>query len=269
MSGFLPFAGKNAIVEMNIAIQFAMPIEQQAASAAESVRIEFAREFPKFDPVQTFMLNIGVQPFPAQGVSQTIAGFTLTKQKPDGTPARVIRAMSNILSVHFVEYISWNDTKPQAVDYVRRCLEKLAIINRNPVTTVLLRYIDRFTFDGPPGNATANQLFRADTKFVPSNIMDRGYQWHSNSGWLEPFGGNTAALNQLSIISDKVQTAAAVNVDHNNIYALAQPRNSIGELIDGVGEELSLNAILDRQHTANAALLRNLLRPEMLRAIGL
>src|SRR5487761_422649 len=272
MASYLPFAGKNSIVEMSIGIQSALPFDQQVVGAsAEAIKAEFATEFPKFEPLQMFTINLSVQQFPIGGSNPapTISGFALTKVKGDGSPARVFRAMANVLSVHFLEYTSWKETKPQAINYITRCLEKLAVLERNPVTSVLLRYIDRFTFDGLPQDATAGRLFRADSKFVPSNILDRGYQWHSNSGWFEPLVGATVALNQLNIVSGMIQTAAGVNVDHNSIYALPKPSRSVAELIDGEGESLSLEAILERQHSANADLLQNLLNQEMLSTIGL
>lgn len=271
MAGYLPFAGKNSIVEMSIGMQFTVPLDQQVGGAAEAIRAEFVAEFPKFDPIQTFTLNIGAQQFPIPGSNPapTISGVNLTKMRADGSPARVLRAMANVLSVHFMEYTSWKMTRPQAINYITRCLEKLAFPDRNPVTAVLLRYIDRFTFDGPPQDATAGKLFRADSKFVPSKILDRGYQWHSNSGWFEPLVGATAALNQLNIVSGVMQTAVGVIVDHNSIYTLPKPFNSVAALTHGEGECPSLEAILDRQHTANADLLKNLLNLEMLNTIGL
>jgi len=271
MSGYLPFAGRNAIVEMSIGIQFAQPFDQQIAGAAETIKAEFVAEFPKFEPIQMFTVNIGPQQFPTGGSSptSTINGFNLTKVKTDGTPARVLRAMGNVLSVHFLEYTSWKETKPQAINYVTRCLKKMAIIERNPATAVLLRYADRFTFDGPSEDATGGKLFRPDNKFVASKLLDRGYQWHCNSGWFEPLGGAAPALNQLNVVSGMMQTAIGVSVDHNSIYALPKPINSVAELTQGAGEQLSLEAILDRQHTANANLLRNLLNQEMLNTIGL
>lgn len=271
MAGYLPFAGKNSIVEMNIAIQFASPFDQKIGESLEAIKAEFAAEFPKFEPLQMFTISFGVQQFPMSGTSAApaVSGFNLTKAKADGSAARILRVMTNMLSVHFLEYTSWKETKPQAIDYVARCLEKLAILDRNPAISVLLRYIDRFIFDGVPQDATAGKLFRPDTKFVASRILDRGYQWHSISGWFEPLVGAAPALNQLNVSSAMIQTTVGVIVDHNSVYSLPKPCASIAELMQGEGERLSLEAIVDRQHTANANLLKNLLNQEMLDTIGL
>ncbi len=271
MARYLPFAGRNSIVEMNIGIQLALPFDQKIGESVEAIKAEFAADFPKFEPLQMITINFGLQQFPMPGTSAapTVSGFNLRKDKADGSAARVLRAMTNVLSVHFLEYTSWKETKPQAIGYLMRCLEKLAVLDRNPAIAILLRYIDRFTFDGAPEDAAADKLFRSDTKFVTSRILDRGYQWHANSGWFEPFGGAALALNQLNVSSGMTETTIGVIVDHNTAYSLPKPCASIADLTHGEGARLSLEAILDRQHTANADLLKNLLNQEMLDTIGL
>jgi uncharacterized protein (TIGR04255 family) len=256
---------------MNIGIQFVSPFDQKIGESIEALKAEFAADFPKFEPLQMITINLGLQQFsmPATSAAPTLSGFNLTKAKPDGSPARVLRVMTNVLSVHFLEYTSWKEIRPQAIDYIARCLQKLAILDRNPAVSVLLRYIDRFTFDGVPKDATAGTLFRPDTKFVASRILDRGYQWHSNSGWFEPMVGATLALNQLNVSGGMIEATTAVIVDHNSVYNLPKPRTSIAELTHGEGEGLSLEAILNRQHSTNADLLKNLLNQEMLDTIGL
>lgn len=271
MARYLPFAGKNSIVEMNIGIQFALPFEQKIGESVEAIKAEFADEFPKFEPLQLVTINLGPQQSMMPGLSSasTLSGFNLTKPKPDGSAVRVLRVMANLLSVHFLEYTSWKETKPQAIGYITRCLEKLPVLERSPATSVLLRYIDRFTLDGAPQEANAGILFRPDNKFVATRILDRGNQWHSNSGWFEPLYGDALTLNQLNVSSGMIQTVAGVIVDHNSVYNFSNPCKSIAELTRGNGNQLSLDAILDRQHTANADLLKNLLNDEMLATIGL
>jgi uncharacterized protein (TIGR04255 family) len=270
MARYLPFAGRNSIAEMNIGIQFASPFDQTIGESMEVVKAEFAADFPKFEPLQMITINIGLQQFATPGASTapTVSGFNLTKAKADGSPARVLRVMTNVLSVHFLEYTSWKEIKPQAINYLTRCLEKLGILNRNPAVSILLRYIDRFTFDGAPQDASAGKLLRPDTKFVAARILNRGYQWHSNCAWFEPMVDATMTLNQLNVSGGIIQATTAVIVDHNSIYNLPKPSNSIAELKQG-GEGLPLEAILDRQHRANADLLKNLLNQEMLDTIGL
>jgi uncharacterized protein (TIGR04255 family) len=264
---FLPFAGKNSIAEMNIGIQFALPFDPKIADSLEAIKAEFSAVFPKFEPLQMITINLGPQfPMPVANPPSTINGFSLVKVKADGSPARVLRVVTNVLSVHFLEYTSWKETKPQAIDYISRCLAKLNSLDHNPATGVLLRYIDRFTFDGASESATADKLFRSDTKFVAARILNGGYQWHCNSGWFER---TTADLNQLNVSSGMVQSAVSVIVDHNSVYNFPAPCASLAGLTQGNNERPSLEATLEQQHAANASMLRNLLNKEMLDTIGL
>lgn len=273
MGKYLPFAGKNSIAEMSIGIQFASPFDQRIGDSVEAIKAEFALEFPKFEPLhmQMFTINFGLPPFPTSGANTapTVGGFNLTRPRADGSVSRLLRVVSNVLSVHFLDYTSWKESKPQAISYVSRCLEQLAILGKNSATSVLLRYIDRFTFDGEPKEATAALLFRPDTKFVAARILNTGNQWHSNSGWFEPFVDVAPVLNQLNVSSSLAQTTVNVVVDHNSIYTAPRPYTSLEELIRGAGEQLPLEAILEKQHSTNAYLLKNMLNNDMLQTVGL
>jgi uncharacterized protein (TIGR04255 family) len=263
MARYLPFAGRNSIVEMNIGIQFASPFEQKIGESLEAIKAEFANDFPKFEPLQMITVNLGPQQFmmPGANTAPTVSGFNLTKPKADGSAGRILRMMSNILSVHFLEYSSWKETKPQAVGYITRCLEKLAVLDRSPATSILLRYIDRFILEGSPQDANGGKLLRPDTRFVAARILDSGTEWHCFSGWFEQLAGDFRTLNQLNVTSSMIPTIGGVIVDHNSVYNLPKPCISIAEL--------SLETILERQHKANADLLKNLLNQEMLDTIGL
>jgi uncharacterized protein (TIGR04255 family) len=272
MGKFLPFAGKNSIAEMSIGIQLSAPFDQRIGEAADAIKVDFAAEFPKFDPLQMqmFTVNFGSTPFPMPGGSApTVGGFTLTKNRTDGSISRLFRVVSNVLSVHFMDYTSWKETKPQALDYLSRCLERLAVLGRNPATAILLRYIDRFTFDGASNEATAALLFRPDTKFVAARILNTGSQWHSNSGWFEPFADAALVLNQLNVSSSLTQATVSVVVDHNSVYISPRAYSSLDDLIRGAGEQLALEAVLEQQHSTNAHILKNLLNDDMLQTVGL
>lgn len=274
MPQYLPFAGRNAIAEMSIGIQLVAPFDQRIGEALSSIRNAFTKdEFPKLDPVQVFSLsiaNVGSPLLPVGGGPPGVTGFSLTKSREDGSVSRAVRAINNMLSIHFVDYTSWAEIKPQAMGYIRRCLDTLGVFDRNQVTGIILRYIDQFTFDGTPDEANAGLLFRRDSRFVTLRVLDRGYQWQSNSGWFEPLQGPISTLNQLNMSSGQFQTAAVgIVVDHNSICNLPTPYKSMVELMNGQGNQPSLETILNLQHRANADLMKNLLNDKMLETIGL
>jgi|ERR1700722_3638696 len=271
MTGYLPFAGRNSIAEMTIGVQFAVPFDSKVGESADAIRSAFAIDFPKYDPLQAFTVNFGspIFPMPAANTGPNVSGFSLTKIKADTSPARILRVMTNMISAHFMEYTSWREIKPQATGYITKCIEILGILERNPAVGVLLRYVDRFTFDGMPESGTADALFKSSTKFVAPRVMHSGYQWHSNSGWFEPIFRDAQTLNNLNVSSVRTRSASGITVDHTSILNLSKPCGSLSDLIAGAGDRPALQVILDKQHDANASLLRDLLKEEMLDTIGL
>ena len=268
MARYIPFAGRNAIAEASISIQFSAQFDATIAAAVDAIKKDFESEFPRFEPVQTLTLNFGPSAFPLPATTPAVAGFSLVKIKHDGTPGRIIRVIASSLSVHFLEYVSWKEAKPQTLDYITRCLQKLSLLERNPAASVMVRYVDRFTFDGPAEKATASELFRHNTKFLAPVILNSGARWHCNSGWIQPLIEESTALHNLNIQSG-APAAGDVIVDHASLFAFRKPHHSISDLMNGVDVQPPLGKILDKQHDANVEMLTNLLAQEMLDTIGL
>lgn len=269
MAEYLPFAGKNAIVEMSVGIQVQSQIDSITGESLEAVKRDFLPDFPKFEPVQQFVLSVGVSvPFAVPPLSPVSSGFVLTRLKPDGSPARILRVMGNTISIHFMEYDSWTQTKTLATNYFQRCLSLTGIMEKHAAVAVFMRYIDRFTFDGDPQAANAGLLFRENSKFLPSVIFDSGNLWHSNSGWYDSLTDKIKALNNLNVVS-VVQPTISVTVDHTSVFSFPKPYNSSVELLEESQAQSALLNILDKQHLANTVILKNLLSKMMLDTIGL
>jgi len=270
MAGFLPFAGKNAIAEMTIGLQFLLPFDSKVGGSAEAIKLEFQSDLPKFEAIQTFSFNVGLSQFPSANVAPSMTGFSLIREKSDGSgPARILRVIPNIISVHILQYSSWKESKPLAVGYITRCLDKLGLLERNSAVSVVLRYLDRFSFDGAHEIANASNLFRKGNDYIVSRILDCGSQWHSNSGWFESMVGGVLALNQLNVSGTLVADSPSIFLDHTSVYTFHKPLSSLSELAHGGDGKPALSEILDSQHDANANILKNLLNQDMLKTIGL
>jgi uncharacterized protein (TIGR04255 family) len=271
MSEYLPFAGKNAIVEMSVGIQFQSQFDSQIGENIAAIKNDFAEDFPKFDPVQMqqFTLNVGISvPYSGPTGTPGLSGFVLTKLKSDLSPARVLRVMGNTISIHFLQYDSWQQTKTLAENYFDRCLRLTGVVEKNAMTAVFMRYVDRFIFDGELRDARANLLFRENSKLLPLTIFESGGLWHSNSGWYESLFDEAKALNNLGVAS-VTQPTINITVDHVNVYSLPQAHNSLADLFKGTQSQRSLLDILDQQHLANTVILKSLLNEKMLDTIGL
>lgn len=272
MGRYLPFAGKNAIAEMSIGIVFQAAFDTGFAEKFPLIKEEFQADFSKCDPMQQFVLNFGVaQPFPPPSVPgpPNPTGVTFTNVRADGNPARLFRILNNTISFYIMEYTSWNEAKTLALNYIDRSLAKLATIDKNPATAIVVRYFDRFTFDGDPKTALAENLLRRDTDLVVARVFGSGPYWHCNSGWYQTLINEEPALNSLNIVSGPIQATLSVTIDHTNVYTLVKPCNSLSELKQGTKDRPPLEDILNTQHQINVELLNKLLIPEILKAIGL
>lgn len=132
-----------------------------------------------------------------------------------------------------------------------------------------LRYMDRYTFDGPtdePPNAEV--LLQTDTTYIAPYCFGRGPLWHCHSGWFEMLTPKDCVLNQLNVSSATVDGAPTVTIDHNAICQLGIPRQTIESIFEpSSGESTDIKYVLDCLHGRNSV-LRSMLQPEMLDKIG-
>ena len=112
----------------------------------------------------------------------------------------------------FFEYTKWHEVVAQSVSYVRSAVARIPL-SEVPVTAFGLRYVDRFTFDGPLEQALPGLLFRPGASYLAPGCLGSGPLWHCNLGWLESRNERERVLNQLNVI-DGVPTTT---IDHNAI----------------------------------------------------
>lgn len=74
MAGFLPFAGKNSIVEAMFSLQFGQMLNPVVGAAFDALRAEFIQDFPKFEKMQMLQLTLGV-PQQQETAAPVAAGF--------------------------------------------------------------------------------------------------------------------------------------------------------------------------------------------------
>lgn len=274
MAKYLPFAGKNSIQEAVIAIHFAGEIDASVIeSAFNRSQADLKNDFPAGNLIQMMAIRVpaNVNARPDTHLMQPqVGGFELSRPSANGSPARVLRLTKDLLSVNYMEYDSWDISCPQSIQYIRHVLEQLELV-KNPVAAFSLRYIDRFTFDGPPDEANANLLFVENNKYITARSFEAKTMWHSHSGWFEKVGDDgSRILNQLNIGSTVIDQTPSVTIDHNAVCQLTNHRQSVGTLLDEVSSiSILMEPALKEMHMSNQIILKNLLLPDMLDKIGL
>ena len=274
MGQYLPYAGTNAIQEAVIGVHFGDNFRPQAVERSRAAVVAGLREeFPRSNDIHMAEVKIeSTNPsfFRTEEVETArLGGFELLKVKSDGKPARVLRFVENMLTVNFLEYVNWESTLPNSLEYIRLVLSSVNL-ESNPITALSLRYIDRFTFDGPPNEAEAGLLLRQGNDHLTQQCFAGGPFWHCHSGWFEQISRKSRILSQLNVSSAMVDQAPTVTIDHNAIYQMKAPRQTIESLYEPPsGADSGLAGVLDRLHGLNGSILKDMLLPDMLERIGM
>jgi uncharacterized protein (TIGR04255 family) len=272
MGEYLPYSGANSIQEAVVALHFRDMVAAEAVRRAlNTAQAELKGAFPHFRDIYQVReeVQIGQGGVSAKSGPARLAGFECSKVRADAKPARVLRFLDNMLAVNSLEYRNWQTTLKDSLDYIRIVLSSVPLAT-NPVQAFSLRYIDRYTFDGPPNEPHAALLFRDGNAYMAPRCFNVGPSWHCHSGWFEPHPAGNRILNQLNIGSAMVDSVSISTIDHNAIWQLRVPRQTIESLFESSsGENTSLKDALDFLHNRNGAILRDMLLSDMLEKIGM
>ena len=274
MTEYLPYAGTNAIQEAVIGVHFrnnfSLPDVAQARTVAEANLKDI---FPRSEDIHEAQLKIEntnqeIMRIEGGGALH-LSGFQLIKTGADGKPSRVLRMVTNLLTVHFMKYDRWVPTLSDSLQYILTILPRLDLEN-NALQAFSLRYIDRFTFDGSPDDAKASLLINDESSFVAKQCFSVGPFWHCNSGWFEEFGDSSRVLSQLNLGSSMVDNAPTVTIDHNMVCQMKRLHNTVESFLESAGgKNTGFEASLNHLHDMNHAVLSDILLADMSRRIGL
>ena len=274
MAEYLPFQEKHSILEAQINILFLGTFDERSIEEARQfARAELSEELPRAAEGRGGSVRIDVtdptSPALLETTQSDLMGFRLFRVQSDGQPARVLQLESNALSVSFMDYDSWEATKKDVVQYLRPVLASLPL-EQNPVVAISLRFIDRYTYSGNPGDAGAERLFVKGNPYITQHSFEAGPTWHCNTGWFEdqPEEGDRV-LQNLNVTSSLVDLSSAVTIDHQATRHLGSPRHTLDVLLEPPNGAVGLVAAQEILHDRNKRILGELLLPEMLAKIGM
>lgn len=104
MGQYLPFANRHSIQEVVVGLHFHEVIfPGTVKQALFTAKTEWKDELPRISESQVQEIRIDPNHSTTKQAPQ-LAGFELSKVKPNAKPARVVRLMENRLTVNFFEY---------------------------------------------------------------------------------------------------------------------------------------------------------------------
>ena len=272
MSKYLPYSGAHSIQEAVIAIHFPQAFDPQTVMRAQnSVQADLKDVFPRSNHIhQAPEIRINQEGVLKQEpeTGARLAGFEFSKVKADAKPSRVLRLLGEALTVNFLEYESWEVTLEESLKYIRVVLPSLTLAE-NPVMAFSLKYMDRYTFDGPIGEPRADMLFQEENSYITPFCFRAGPVWHCHSGWFETHGDNRI-LHQFNVGSSVVDQIPTVTIDHSAIYQLTTPWQTAEALFGQPSNvDSGIESVLEYMHGQNGSILKDVLRSEMLERIGM
>jgi len=276
---FRPVNPRNAVLEAVALLHFNRQVFAPEAAAVRALHPRLAHDLPRLDEVQVATIAFGPgPPSPRLGAPVSMAAF-----KKDGTlETRVfLNGAGALLAVNFLLYTKWDELRPKAAGWICMVLAALREIGGSDgipplqVTTVGHQMINVFIWDEADGGVTVRELFAEK----PSRLADAawnaaGQPWfamHSTNQPLDAESRNVALIDSLSFdLAEEPTIGWRLRLEQTLEARFAQPID-FDDLVKGEqeGRLAPIDALLDRLHNETRSLMRSILRPDMLRRIGM
>ena len=272
MGKYLPYSGEHSIQEAAVAIHFSRAFDPQTvARAQDAVQANLNDVFPLSNQIHQVVSEIKTNQgilVPDPESTTHLYGFEFSRVKADAKPARILRLQGEVLTANFLEYDGWETTLKESLKYIRVVLPPLTLAE-NPIMAFSLKYMDRYTFDGPIDEPRADMLFREGNSYITPCCFQAGPLWHCHSGWFEIHGDNRI-LHQFNVGSRVVDQISTVIIDHSAICQLKAPRQTADALFQPPSAaNAGIENILKHLHEQNVSVLKDVLKPEILKHIGM
>lgn len=275
---FTPINKAHAIVEVIFYIQFDPHFQDQTIRRLIEVEHELKGELPKSSPVNRIETTIEIE----NGVSKVQSiekpvGIHLQRIKPDGSVEWMLRTTENVIGVHCLEYSTWDAVWEQANRYFLATLKQIEG-ESNFISSVGLKYVDRFLYEGVEDKYDSSLLFNKETDLIAKKAFSASPLWHCHIGWFEKsptfLSGNL--LNKINIDSVYANISgrrrSLVTIEHDAIIQIEDNVNNgkLSSITDKLDDDDScLDKVMGKLHMSNKDVLRNLLTEQMAKRICL
>lgn len=268
---YSPVNDAHSIVEVVVFVQFNPVFSQATIKKLISVEHDLKDDLPKSNPLKrvTFQLDQEKQSSATQ--DELIVGIELQSIRKDGSLDWMLRTTEDTISIHCLDYTSWDDVWGQAEGYLKKVFGYIEGSD-SFISSIGLKCIDRFLYEGEPDRSDLSELFRPETSHIVKTAFTCGLLWHCHSGWFDNLN-NLQCLNQLNIdanfINIRGNRVLAISVDHNAI-AIMENDDTLSTVLEQNGNQMTmLSEIMNALHLKNKHLLIELLSEQMANRINL
>lgn len=266
---FEPIYKAHAIVEMAVFLELAQGFGDM--DQVLQLRSKMKGEFPKNDTLQAFEVVFDQSQKPTD-TKNRIEGIELKRFRSDEADESLewlIRITSKSISIHCLEYTRWEYIWPRINEYIRTILKELHRPNLE-LSSIGLRYVDQFVFQGDNEKYDLGHLFKKDTTLIHPRAFDSGTNWHCNCGWFQDLDGLGKVLSQMNTTGVTQDDRSNVVIDQTFMFQAQGEAGDLSQCLlpDEMGNKHRSN-ILEKMHTENKYLLSDLLIDSMKQRINL
>lgn len=259
---------RNAISEFAAVLQFFRPVSQAAfqevTSALQSMRTELNLPAPMH--VQYIALNQGgVAPPPP------MMGMGFQRFAADGEIAASLLCEAQSITYVMRDYTSWLDVKPQLLDVFTR-LGGVYIKQVPAIHSVRLQYANEF-FARDPEIKDALELFKPANPWITRRAESQAEAWHVHSGYFSPVSSDQRELTNVNFDFNLIKTAdmpaAMFRMTATLLAGIFHDVPGKPPLtVDAAGLNAIVSDYLERSHTLEKSLLREIFAEQYLQAMG-
>lgn len=179
---FSPINKAHAIVEVVFFVQFVPDFSETAIRKLVGVEHDLKDELPKSSQIHKIETALKLGPEGPQGQFQEkLTGMELQSIKRDGSLDWMLRISENTISVHCLDYSTWEKVWQQARKYLYRAFKRVEGTS-SFIAAIGLKYIDRFLYEGNEDEYNASGLFDPETDLIFRRAFSSTPLWHCHSG---------------------------------------------------------------------------------------
>ncbi|WP_150046560.1 TIGR04255 family protein [Methylomonas rhizoryzae] len=276
-----PVGGDHAIEVMAIGVEWSSPLDESCLHALQSIYTEsqeLKESFPQFSPVQAFLIQethqIGVvrmeqQPHlgpegitPPQFVTKA-AGFDANRVDVNGKISWGVSIRPDFLSCNCTAYDRWKNVKPRVVEALLPFIEA-AIGLGAEISAIGLQYQDAFRLLDGISPETTKQLFRQDSRCIPSHLFDEPSFWHCHQGWFSNGCNSRRILNNITTDLAEVDSVHFARIGgQHRIFSVSFDGKTQNRI-----ETCEIDEVLEGLHEENKKVINEMLSDGALEAIG-
>jgi len=270
-----PIAGRHAIKTVSFGLEWQEPLSEDLLVLLKALHVRVRDKLPRVIEHQEIGLKIVVSPAaPASPAPENaslkprLAGLNFEALQPDGEPAWALAIQRDFLAVSCHVYSRWDLIWPQARDLLAPFIPVLA--RECGIAVIGLQYVDQFRVIGQDEQFKAEDLFRKDSRYLPTHVFGLDDLWHSHHGFFQTMEEPTAhrQLNNIDVDVINAHQERLVQITTAHRALLDQPATDGAALLNDQGDG-ELHQHLDGLHRLNKTLLRELLTDSMCGQINL